>query len=278
MLRALLCVSTRLDISLIDDPVPILADVAQLEIVLMNLAINAQDAMPNGGVLVVTTGQKQDSQKFAVLTVSDTGRGMTEEVQRRIFEPFFTTKAVGKGTGLGLSTVHAIVQRFGGHIEVESRPHEGTKFRIYFPETAMAPEVKKEAIDARVELRGHGTILLAEDEVGIRAMTRAYLESLGYTVLEAADGSEAIKISREYDGPIDLVLTDVLMPVVRGDAVVRSIRRERADIKALFISGFAEDVSDDDTPDLLLKPFDFPELGRRIRSILDFNVKHEKLA
>ncbi|HUO59436.1 MAG TPA: response regulator, partial [Candidatus Acidoferrales bacterium] len=140
------------------------------------------------------------------------------------------------------------------------------------------PEIKADAAVPAPGIRGgHETILLAEDEVGIRAMTRAYLESLGYNVLEAADGSEAIKISREYDGSIDLVLTDILMPVVRGDAVVRSIRRERPGIKALYISGYSEDLSGDSS-DLLLKPFDFPELGRRVRSILDVDVNQQKLA
>jgi PAS domain S-box-containing protein len=279
MLGALLSSSIRFDVSLSDHPVPILADINQLEVILLNLAINSQDAMPDGGVLSVTTGtQEQDSQKLAVLTVSDTGRGMPPEVKKRIFEPFFTTKAVGKGTGLGLSIANEIVRRFGGHIEVDSELHKGTRIRVYLPETTRAPEVKKDVATPPPMLRGHETILLAEDEVGIRAMTRAYLESLGYKVLEAANGAEAINISHEYEGPIDLVLTDVLMPIVRGDAVVRSIRRERPSVKALYMSGFSEDLGGDGAANLLLKPFDFPELGRRVRSTLDFVLEHQKLA
>jgi signal transduction histidine kinase len=279
MLGALLSSSIRFDVSLTDHPVPILADINQLEVILMNLAINAQDAMPDGGVLSVTTGtQEQDSQKLAVLTVSDTGRGMPPEVKKRIFEPFFTTKAAGKGTGLGLSIANEIVRRFGGHIEVDSELHKGTSICVYLPETTRAPEVKKDVGTAPPVLRGHETILLAEDEVGIRAMTRAYLESLGYKVLEAANGAEAINISHEYEGAIDLVLTDVLMPIVRGDAVVRSIRRERPSVKALYISGISEDLAATDATNLLLKPFDFPELGRRVRSTLDFVLEPQKLA
>lgn len=280
MLRSLISGCIQLDISLAEDPVPIKADVNQLEVVLMNLAINSQDAMPDGGVLSLATGRyEQDSKKFAVLTVSDTGKGMRLEVQKRIFEPFFTTKPVGKGTGLGLSTVNSIVHRSGGHIEVESEPHQGTRFRICLPETTtMAPELKTEVATTFAPLRGYETILLAEDEAGIRAMTRAYLESMGYKVLEAADGSEAVKISREHVGSIDLVVTDINMPVMRGDAVVRSIRGERPDVKALYISGYTEKIADADAADMLLKPFEFPELGRRVRSILDIELSQQKPA
>ena len=269
MLRSLVSDFIRLDISLGDDPVPILVDVAQLEVVLMNLAINAHDAMSNGGVLSVVTGKKQKgSRTFAELTVADSGRGMTPEVRSHIFEPFFTTKEPGKGTGLGLASVGDIVRRFDGYVEVESEPERGTKFRIFLPATSLA---RSTLIPEKVlpPARGVETILLAEDEAGIRAMTKAYLESLGYQVLEAGDGAAAVKVSREYNGRIDLVLADLLMPVMRGDAVVRVVRERRPDVKALYISGYSEDLSLDEDTDLLLKPFEFPELGRRVRSILD---------
>jgi PAS domain S-box-containing protein len=270
MLRSLASEHIRLDVGLSDNPVPVLADVPQLEIVVMNLAINAQDAMADGGLLTVTSGRKeQDSRTFAVLTVSDTGRGMTPEISARIFEPFFTTKQAGKGTGLGLSTVHAIVQRYGGHIEVESEPNHGTKFQIYLPETALKPEQLIETAVPVKPARGEETILLAEDEAGIRAMTKAYLEGLGYHVIEAADGSEAVKCSVEYQGAIDLVLTDLGMPVMRGDAAVVAIRERRPGVKALYVSGGSQEQMANDMADVLYKPFEFPELGRRVRSVLD---------
>jgi PAS domain S-box-containing protein len=271
MLRSLASEGVRLDITLSSNPVPILADASQLEMVVMNLAINAQDAMLGGGVLTVATGrQRQDSKTFAVLTVTDTGRGMTQEIKSRVFEPFFTTKQMGKGTGLGLSTVHAIVERYGGHIEVESELDRGTQFRIYLPETIARTEQVTEAASPVAALRGQETILLAEDEAGIRAMTKAYLEGLGYHVVEAVDGSEAVKVAGEYKGSIDLVLTDIGMPVMRGDAAVNAIRERRAGIKALYISGGSQDHEANDD-DVLYKPFEFPELGRRLRSVLDSN-------
>lgn len=279
MIRSLVSEHIRLDILLGDDAVPILADVPQLEVVLMNLVINAQDAMPNGGVLSVAAGrEKQDSRTFAVLTVTDSGKGMTPEVRARIFEPFFTTKEVGKGTGLGLSTVYGIVQRTGGHIKVDSELQEGTQFRVYFPETKEVADPSIDIANPPPPARGHETILLAEDEVGIRAMTRAYLEGLGYHVLEAADGAEAVKVSREYPGPIDLVLTDLLMPIMRGDAVVRSIRERRPGVKALYISGCSADLVGSEAGEVLLKPFEFPELGRRVRSVLEVDVELRKPA
>jgi two-component system cell cycle sensor histidine kinase/response regulator CckA len=279
MLRFLVSEFIRLDILLSNDPVPVLVDVLQLEVVLMNLAINAHDAMPDGGVVSVVTGrQEQDSRTFAVFTITDTGKGMTPEVRARIFEPFFTTKEAGKGTGLGLSTVYGIVQRLGGHIEVESEPHQGTQFRVYLPETKAVPSTSAAIASPVPPARGHETILLAEDEAGIRAMTRAYLEGLGYHMLEASDGLEAVKISREYHGAIDLILADLLMPIMRGDAVVLSIRESRPGIKALYISGCSEDLVADESAEVLLKPFEFPELGRRVRSILDFSLELRKPA
>jgi two-component system, cell cycle sensor histidine kinase and response regulator CckA len=279
MLRSLVSEYIRLDISLNEDPVPVLADVQQLEVVLMNLAINAHDAMPNGGALsVVAERQQQESGTFAVLTVTDSGKGMTPEVRARIFEPFFTTKEVGNGTGLGLATVYGIVQRLGGHIEVESRPNQGTQFRIYLPETQAEPDISAVTASPPSPASGHETILLAEDEIGIRAMTRAYLEGLGYRVLEATDGSEAVKISRKYESSIDLILTDFLMPIMRGDAVVDSIRKHRPGIKALYITGSSEVLDSNEPAQVLLKPFKFPELGCRVRAVLDSDLKLPKSA
>ena len=271
MLRSLVSDSLRLDVVLASHPLPVLADLSQLEVVIMNLAINAQDAMTDGGLLTLQTSrEEQDSGTFVVLMVGDTGRGMTPEVQAHIFEPFFTTKETGKGTGLGLSIVHGIVKRCGGHIEVESEPGRGTQFRVYLPQSATAPTATAGTTPGPL-VGGRETILLAEDEAGIRAMTKAYLAGLGYKVLEAADGLEAVKISCDYTGDIDLVLADVIMPGLRGHAAVRLIRERRPSVKVLYISGYAEDATTQDVGAVLYKPFEFPELGRKVRSVLDSN-------
>jgi len=267
VLRALVSEYIRLDVVL-GEPVPILVDVPQLEVVLINLAINAHDAMPSGGVLSVVTGAKErKKEKFAVLTVTDTGKGMAPEVQARIFQPFFTTKEIGKGTGLGLSSAYGVVQKAGGSIEVESQVSQGTQFRVYLPETKAQPVLNSVVVPLPPPTHGRETILLAEDEIGIRTMTRAFLENLGYRVLDAPNGMEAVKVSRKFDGVIDLVVTDLLMPIMRGDAAVASIREKRPNIKVLYMSGSTEDLVG--TAEVLHKPFKFPELGRRVRTVLD---------
>jgi two-component system cell cycle sensor histidine kinase/response regulator CckA len=279
LLRRLLFDSIHLEISLAGDPLYIFLDVNQVELAIMNLAVNAQDAMPGGGTLsiatsheslaVTGTGGETSMIDYAVLEVADTGHGMTPDIQSHIFEPFFTTKEPGKGTGLGLATVYGIVQRAEGQIKISSGPNQGTSFRVYLRQTAVAPGTKKVAPEKMPAARGHETILLAEDEAGIRAMTRAYLEGLGYRVLEAADGTEAITLAREYREIIDLVLTDVMMPGMRGDEVVKAIRQDRPEVQAIFISGFAEGSSIDRSLEILEKPFEFPDLAHRIRALLD---------
>jgi PAS domain S-box-containing protein len=279
LLRRLLFESIHLEFSLSSDPLYVFLDVNQVELAIMNLAVNAQDAMPSGGTLSIKTwnealavaGPEGETSvtDYAVLEVTDTGHGMTPEVQSHIFEPFFTTKEPGKGTGLGLATVYGIVQRAEGEIRISSRPDQGTSFRVYLRQTTVAPGAKNALPEKLPAPRGHETILLAEDEAGIRAMTRAYLEGLGYRVLEAANGTDAISLSKEYRGAIDLVLTDVMMPGVRGDAVVRAIRQERPEIQAIFISGFADGTSIDRSLEILEKPFEFPDLAHRIRALLD---------
>jgi CheY-like chemotaxis protein len=172
--------------------------------------------------------------------------------------------------------VYGIVQKAGGYIEVESEPGQGTQFRIYLPQTDSAAVERATVSSLPTPASGHETILLAEDEVGIRAMTRAYLESLGYRVLEASDGSDAVKISREYPGPIDLILTDLIMPVMRGDTVVASIRKQRPRVKALYISGNPEGHDTPESDEVLLKPFRISELGIRVRSMLDSDITRQK--
>jgi two-component system, cell cycle sensor histidine kinase and response regulator CckA len=261
MLRRILSDQIKLRIAVADSPQPIYADVSQIELVLLNLAINAQDAMPEGGWLSISISDTGT-------LVKDTGHGMTAEVKAHLFEPFFTTKQVGKGTGLGLSTVLGIVTKAGGRIDVKSEPGMGTTFRIYLPTvSASLISVKPSALAA--PSGGHETILLAEDEAGIRTMTRAYLETLGYRVLEAADGVEAIRLSFEYTATIHLVVTDVLMPEMRGDTAVEKIQSQRPGIKALFVSGYTDTELFRDVEQILYKPYEFPELGRRVRAILD---------
>jgi two-component system, cell cycle sensor histidine kinase and response regulator CckA len=279
LLRRLLFDSINLEISLSGDPLYVFLDINQVELAIMNLAVNAQDAMPEGGTLSIrtwnealaATGEKGETlvNDYAVLEVTDTGHGMTPDVQSHIFEPFFTTKEPGKGTGLGLATVYGIVQRADGQIKISSRPNQGTSFRVYLRQTAVAPGTKNAPPEKLPAPRGHETILLAEDEAGIRAMTRAYLEGLGYRVLEAANGTEAITLAKAYRGTINLVLTDVMMPGLRGDAVVKAIRQDRPEVQSIFISGFAEGAGIDRSLEILEKPFEFPDLAHRIRALLD---------
>jgi len=278
MLRRLLADEIQLDVSLAPDPQPVRVDIPEIELMVLNLAVNAQDAMPDGGRLSLRTystsvlpeGNHLDEkpQSFVILEVSDTGHGMTPEVQERIFEPFYTTKQAGRGTGLGLSTVSGIAKRAHGKVEVTSEPNQGATFRVYLPRF-VAPSPKVSAPSVSVPQGGNETILLAEDESGIRSMTRAYLESLGYRVLEAADGDEAIARSSEYAGTINLLLTDLHMPNRRGDSVVEIIRKDRPGIKAIFMSGYVDDQMARGVENLLYKPFTLPELGQQVRTVLD---------
>jgi PAS domain S-box-containing protein len=281
MLQRLLSDRIRLVVNVGAEELPIFADPSQLELLIMNLSINARDAMPEGGILSITTSNEapeegksyeSDPGSYVVMEVSDTGLGMSDDIKERIFEPFFTTKGVGKGTGLGLSAAYGIVEQANGHITVESEPDHGTTFRVYLPRAAG--EVPKKIISTEASPgTGHETLLLAEDETGIRAMTSVYLENLGYKVLEAENGNEALRISREYKEAIDLLITDIVMPGMRGDDLVRVIQQERPDMAAVFISGYADlEKLGTDIP-FVEKPFTFPELGERVRSSLD---KHKE--
>jgi PAS domain S-box-containing protein len=279
MLQRLLSDRIRLVLQLHKEPLPVFADPSQVELVIMNLAINARDAMPDGGVLSIKTvaevlpgvrGEQGEavSSGYAVLEVTDTGYGMAPEIKEHIFEPFFTTKTVGKGTGLGLSTVYGIVEQAGGHISVESEPNRGSTFHIYLPKSsAMVSEIA--AVQEPPPATGRETLLLVEDEAGIRSMTRVYLESLGYKVLEAGDAREALQLSRQHQGTIEMLLTDVVMPGARGDALVRALVKERPGLKALFMSGYADLHRLEVDAPVIEKPFAFPELGRRVRAVLD---------
>jgi PAS domain S-box-containing protein len=261
------------------------ADPGQIEQVLMNLVVNARDAMPAGGKIILETGNATldegyaqgridlEPGRYVMLAVSDTGSGMTPETRARIFEPFFTTKEVGRGTGLGLSTVHGIVKQSGGHVEVYTELGQGTTFKIYLP-LAQEPSRPAEANAPVVrQLGGSETIVVVEDEDTIRVLMRRVLTGNGYTVLEASDGSEAISLC-ERQQRIDLLITDVVMPLMNGPDMVRRVCAARPGVRVLFISGYTDQALIHQglkTPGatFLQKPFTPDTLLAKIREILD---------
>jgi nitrogen-specific signal transduction histidine kinase/ActR/RegA family two-component response regulator len=229
------------------------ADPAQLEQVLVNLAVNARDAMPEGGTLGIETAdvaldaaacERRDGPvapgAYVRLAVRDTGAGMDEATRARAFEPFFTTKAPGKGTGLGLATVYGIVRQSGGCVTVSSAPGAGTTVVVELPRTS-APEPARPAADAPAPGRGTGTVLLVEDDATVRQFVRRVLEWQGYAVLEAAHGPDALRVAAEHGGRIDLVLTDVVMPGMSGRALAEALTASRPGLRVLFMSGYTDD-------------------------------------
>ncbi|MES2503735.1 MAG: ATP-binding protein [Myxococcota bacterium] len=222
---------------------PVKADRSQIEQILMNLAVNARDAMPNGGELTIETGliELPEKGRMAMLAVSDTGVGMDQKTVEKIFEPFFTTKAVGKGTGMGLATVHGIVQQHGGSISAQSEPGSGTTFKLYFPCIENQVPAEPESIVPSITsapAEGTGTILVVEDEDMVRQIVVDILQSNGYKVLQAPDGIEALKIYATYSGPIDLVLTDVIMPNMGGADLVAKLKAQHKVPHTMFMSGY----------------------------------------
>jgi two-component system, cell cycle sensor histidine kinase and response regulator CckA len=277
MLQPLLSARVQLVVNCRDKNLMVYADPSQLELMIMNLVINARDAMPEGGILSLVTSAETlpeeavllDAAKdFVVLEVSDTGIGMPPEIKQRIFEPFFSTKDIGKGTGLGLSMVYGIVEQANGHITVESEPDQGTTFRIYLPLSAHKIVEKPESTAILAPSRGTGTLLLVEDEAGIRMMTRKYLEDLGYTVLEAESGPRALEVFKEHKDAIELMVTDMIMPGMRGDDLIRKVREEQPGMSAIFISGYVDTGEWEKEIPVLEKPFSFPELGRLVEASL----------
>jgi two-component system, cell cycle sensor histidine kinase and response regulator CckA len=265
-------------------------DPGQIEQVLVNLAVNARDAMPRGGKLTIETANVELSQEYAgrhvgvqpgryvMLAVSDNGMGMDEKTQERIYEPFFTTKAKDKGTGLGLSTVYGIVKQSGGHISVYSEIRHGTTFKIYLPEHD-APEMTGPAAVEGAIPRGSETILLVEDEDVVRGLARQILEQAGYSVLEASRGEEALRLCAAHKQPIQLVLTDVVMPETSGKEVADRLRVLRPEIKVLFMSGYADEAIVhhgvlDAKVEFIQKPFTPVALARKVREVIDSNGNH----
>jgi len=266
------------------------ADPGQMEQILMNLCVNARDAMPTGGKLTLETADVELDDAYVrthgsvaagphvMLAVSDTGTGMDVATQARIFEPFFTTKNRGEGTGLGLATVYGIVKQSGGSIWVYSELGRGTTFKVYLPQ-AVAEGARPPTVAASTVLRGTETILVAEDQRGIRAVVRAALSRYGYTVLLASDGQEALRIVADHAGPIHLLLTDVVMPLMSGRELVQRLCGTHPHLKVLYTSGYTDDaivrhgVLEPDAA-FLEKPFTPQTLVQKIREVLDTPKAH----
>jgi PAS domain S-box-containing protein len=265
---------------------PVRADPGQLEQVVMNLSVNARDAMPKGGTLTISTANMaRDAAAgiaalrglppgdWAVITVSDTGVGMDDATLARLFEPFFTTKEAGKGTGLGLSTIYGIVRQNGGMIDVQSRVGEGSRFRVFLPHALDAPEPEEVAARAPAPRRGDETLLVAEDEPYVRELLSDVLSGEGYRVIVANDGGEALAKARGHDGPIHLLITDIVMPGLAGTDLARQLVAERPGLRVLFISGHTgtSAVKPDQIPvpsAFLQKPFSMSTLFQRVRDLL----------
>ena len=285
MLRRLISANVSIRTSLDRQTHVVLADKTQLEQVLMNLVVNARDAMPDGGTLTIETGnavlgvndlvRHADAApgEYAVVTVSDTGVGMTPEVQQRIFEPFYTTKERGRGTGLGLAAVYGIVKQLGGNIWVESEPGQGSTFKIYLPRTTAAEAAvpARASRDRTTPPLGKETILLVEDESGVRSFARTVLVRYGYKVLEAESSEQALAQLSGYNGALDLLLTDVMLTGIDGGQLARHLASGRPNLRVIFMSGYADPSVEQALPngcDLLEKPFTAHTLLSRVRDAL----------
>jgi two-component system, cell cycle sensor histidine kinase and response regulator CckA len=287
MLIQLLREDIELRIILTEENLVIMCDKPQIEQVLMNLAINARDAMPSGGIITISTMSFEidrefkhyngfgDPGKYALLIFTDSGEGMNEQTRQRIFEPFFTTKEVGKGTGLGLSVCHGIITQHNGHISCYSKPGGGTTFKIYLP--IISVEEEKKPLTAPGPLPpGTETILLAEDDQQLRSLCRELLVKHGYTVIEAVDGEDALTRFLERREEIGLVITDGIMPKMNGREVCAEIKRIKPGMKVIFTSGYAADIfknnkMDGDGTYFLPKPVMPGELLKYVRKVLDEN-------
>ena len=285
LLERVLGEDVGLMIDLDSSPGYVTADPGQLEQVVINIAVNARDAMPQGGELTLETRRVDVDESYArqrvdlapgpyeVLSISDTGVGMDAATRARVFEPFFTTKPVGKGTGLGLATAYGIIKQSGGNITVSSEPGSGTTFRIYLPRTKASGSAAVVAEESATR-RGTEVVLLSEDNAALRELTRDILEAEGYTVLESHDAEDALRIAAQQDGTIDLLLTDVVMPHMGGRALADAVRGLRPPIKVLYMSGYTDDavirhgVVDQGTA-FIQKPFTPAALARKAREILD---------
>src|SRR5213592_1044324 len=274
MLRRLIGEDIKLETLLAPELGAVRVDAGQMEQVLVNLAVNARDAMPEGGRLTIKTDNVDAGGSQVLLHVSDSGVGMDEEVQAHMFEPFFTTKPRGKGSGLGLATVYGIVRQSGGHIAVDSAPGRGATFRIYLPRVEAPLDPTDRPTPVTAPAAGSETILLVEDEHLVRLLARKVLERAGYRVLVAAGGAEALDLAERYAGTIHLLLTDVVMPGMNGRELIRRLAPLRPDLRVLYMSGYADEavaqhgVLDPGTA-FLQKPFTPGGLADKVRGVLD---------
>jgi two-component system, cell cycle sensor histidine kinase and response regulator CckA len=286
LLSRLLGAGVEVQTRLFDRPLAVLGDPGQVEQAVINLAVNARDAMPGGGRLMLATSRERVDEAFArshvpmtpgdymVLRVSDSGHGMPPETQAHIFEPFFTTKDVGKGTGLGLSMVYGTLKQIGGFIFVDSEINRGTTFQLYFPPAALRTSEPVEAARAAgSERRGQETLLIAEDEPAVRNLVASALRHDGYHLLVTASAEEALDVADAHDGPIDLLLTDAMMPGKSGVELAHLMTARRPGIPVVIMSGYTDETLDapgmTEPLALLQKPFTPKELRRRIREVLD---------
>jgi two-component system cell cycle sensor histidine kinase/response regulator CckA len=298
LLRRLIGEKVKLDLVHGRDLWPVKVDVSQFEQVIVNLAVNARDAMPDGGKLTVRTGNVTSEESgrlsykgmpaadYVRIDVADTGTGIGPDIVDKIFEPFFSTKEVGKGTGLGLSTVYGIVKQTGGFVYVDSEAGKGTSFHIFLPRHRAELEAQPEAVAAngaakeptaetkpRTDLTGQGTILLVEDEEGLRSLNARGLRSRGYSVIEASNGIEAMEALEQKNGAVDLVVSDVVMPEMDGPTLLKTMRGRNPDLKIIFVSGYAEDAFEKSLPQnqqfaFLPKPFTLSQLVAAVKETM----------
>jgi two-component system, cell cycle sensor histidine kinase and response regulator CckA len=298
LLRRLIGEKVKLDLVHGRDLWPVKVDVSQFEQVIVNLAVNARDAMPDGGKLTVRTANVTSEEAarlsykgmpaadYVRIDVADTGTGIPPDIVDKIFEPFFSTKEVGKGTGLGLSTVYGIVKQTGGFVYVDSEADKGTAFHIFLPRHHAELEVQPDAATANgaakeaaaeakpnTDLTGQGTILLVEDEEGLRSLNARGLRSRGYSVIEASNGIEAMEALEEKNGAVDLVVSDVVMPEMDGPTLLREMRIRNPNLKIIFVSGYAEEAFDKSLPEneqfaFLAKPFALSALVAKVKETM----------
>jgi PAS domain S-box-containing protein len=291
MLHRLIGSNILLDLRLAPDLMPVRADSGQIEQLLVNLVVNARDAMPQGGRLEIATANQTVTSaearpfagltpgRYAMITVTDTGVGMSDEVRQHLFEPFFTTKEPGRGTGLGLATCYGIVRQHSGYITCCSEPGQGTAFMIYLPEANEAPAATPSPLAPGQLPRGDKTVLLVEDEPAVRTLARRLLRKQGYTVLEAEHGAAALELARQQPGlQIDLLMTDVVMPHISGLELAERLTAERPALKVLFMSGYNDsrgiETALGSGRALITKPFTPEALARRVREVLDSTGRH----
>jgi two-component system cell cycle sensor histidine kinase/response regulator CckA len=295
LLRRLIGEKVKLDFVHGRDLWPVKVDVSQFEQVIVNLAVNARDAMPDGGALTVKTAnittvesarlahKGMPAADYVRIEITDTGTGIPADIRDKIFEPFFSTKEVGKGTGLGLSTVYGIIKQTGGFIYVDSEVGRGTSFHIFLPRHHAEPEVEAEAqatngaakpdAKPRTDLTGQGTILLVEDEEGLRSLNARGLRSRGYSVIEASNGVEAMEALEQESGTVDLVVSDVVMPEMDGPTLLKAMRDRNPEIRVIFVSGYAEDAFEKSLPEnqqfsFLPKPFTLSQLVAAVKETM----------